>query len=83
MDNLRDIGEFVRTSADPHRGIEWYTLYFGIQASLTILLSIVWEPQHPCAHLWRTRIMETIDWLQQLKSMTQVDTPAKNQNASD
>lgn len=69
---MRDIADFVRIDNDPHRGTEWYTLYFGIQASLTILLSSVWEPYHPDASSWRSHIMETVTWLRQLQAMKQV-----------
>ncbi|KAJ3528992.1 hypothetical protein NM208_g9957 [Fusarium decemcellulare] len=69
IDNLRDIAHFVRTNPDARRGCEWYTLYYGIQASLTILLSIVSDPHSPCATSWRERIMDTMSWLRQLRSM--------------
>ncbi|KAI8669829.1 Fungal-specific transcription factor domain-containing protein [Fusarium sp. Ph1] len=69
MENLRDIAQFVRGNPDPRRGCEWYTLYFGIQASLTLLLSIVWDPRHPCATSWREHIMDTMAWLRQLWSL--------------
>jgi transcriptional regulatory protein GAL4 len=72
LENLRDITEFVRIAGECQRGIEWYTLYFSIQASLTILLSIVWEPFHPDAQSWRTHINETTTWLRELRSMKQV-----------
>lgn len=72
MENLRDIAHFVRGNPDPRRGCEWYTLYYGIQASLTVLLSIVWEPHHPCASSWREHIIDTVAWLRQLRSMKPV-----------
>ena len=72
MENLRDISCFVRSNPDPHRGCEWYTLYYGIQASLTMLLSIVWEPHHPCATSWREHVIDTVTWLRQLRSMKPV-----------
>ncbi|KAM0559892.1 hypothetical protein ACHAPJ_003841 [Fusarium lateritium] len=69
IENLRDIAHFVRNNPDPHRGGEWYTLYFAIQASLTMLLSIVWEPHHPSSASWRELIADTMMWFRQLRSM--------------
>lgn len=74
LQNLQDINEFVKENADPHRGAEWYILYFTIQASLPILLSIVWEPHHSSMEVWRTRIMETTTWMGQLQSLKQLST---------
>lgn len=72
LQNLQDIATFVKENADPCRGAEWYILYFAIQASLPLLLSIVWEPQHPSVEVWRTCILETCVWLGQLRSLRQL-----------
>lgn len=71
-ENLQEIAEFVRSNDDPHRGAEWYTLYFAIQASLSLMLSILWEPQHSSAQTWRYQISETITWFRSIRSMRQL-----------
>lgn len=76
LENLRDIGDFCRSEADPHRGAEWYILYFGFQASLTLLLFIVWEPGHVSSDVWRGAITEALQWFRQLDSVGQVSTPS-------
>ena len=72
MENLRDIGNFVRSEADQRRGSQWYTLYFGFQASLTLLLSILWQPNHPSACEWRNAVQEATTWFSQLGSVQTV-----------
>ncbi|ORY27927.1 fungal-specific transcription factor domain-domain-containing protein [Naematelia encephala] len=74
LENLRDISDFCRSEADPHRGAEWYFLYFGFQAALTLLLSIVWEPDHASIGTWRSAISETLQWTRQLRSVQQLAT---------
>nr|WVH01925.1 GAL4 yeast regulatory protein [Naematelia aurantialba] len=72
--NLDDIARFVLSSPDPARGSEWYTLFFAFQASLTLLLSIVWEPNHPEAAGWRNKLVNTASWFRQLHSMRKLGT---------
>lgn len=72
QENLRDIAAFVRTENDQSRGSEWYTLYFAFQASLTLLLSVVWEPGHADAPMWRQCVSTTATWFRQLSSMRRV-----------
>lgn len=69
LDNLHDIAEFASANADPHRGSEWYILYFGFQASLALLISLVSEPRHPSASIWRDSIQRTVMLFRQLGSM--------------
>jgi len=54
-ENLTDIGEYVQANRGlmSSRGAEWYTLFFAYQSSLTLLLSLVWEPRHEKAHDWQ------------------------------
>ena len=72
MDNLYDIGQFVRAEGAMARGGEWYTLFFAFQAALTILLSVVWEPQHEQARTWREILLSTAGWFRNLRSMSKV-----------
>lgn len=76
QENLRDIAAFVQTENDPSRGSEWYTLYFAFQASLTLLLSVVWEPSHADASGWRQSISNTAAWFRRLHSMQRVSASA-------
>ncbi|KIR52716.1 nuclear protein [Cryptococcus gattii Ru294] len=69
MENLEDIGNFVSAQQSHQRGSEWYTLYFAFQASLTLLLSIVWEPHHTNAAQWRSALTSTALWFRQIQSM--------------
>ncbi|OXG77158.1 nuclear protein [Cryptococcus neoformans var. grubii Br795] len=69
LENLEDIGSFVSTQPNHQRGTEWYTLYFAFQASLTLLLSIVWEPHHTNATQWRSVLTSTALWFRQIQSM--------------
>ena len=72
MDNLYDIGQFVRAEGAMARGGEWYTLFFAFQAALTILLSVVWEPEHEQARTWREVLLSTAGWFRNLRSMSKV-----------
>ena len=72
QENLRDIGAYVQDFKDDARGAEWYLLYFAFQSSLTLLLSVVWEPSHPDASNWRQTVLVTAAWFRQLKSMQRV-----------
>ncbi|RSH90415.1 hypothetical protein EHS25_001020 [Saitozyma podzolica] len=74
LDNLHDIAEFANANADPHRGSEWYILYFGFQASLALLISLVSEPRHPSANIWRDSIQQTVTLFRQLGSMHELAT---------
>ncbi|WRT69365.1 uncharacterized protein IL334_006349 [Kwoniella shivajii] len=69
LTNLEEIGHFVSTQPDRHRGAEWYYLYFAFRASLTLLLSIVWEPHHSNATRWKAVLTSTVSWFRQIKSM--------------
>lgn len=56
LENLRDIRHFLQATsatASITRGTAWFSLYFGWQASLTLLLSMVWEPHAHEAPQWR------------------------------
>lgn len=72
LENLEDIGNFVSAQQSHQRGSEWYTLYFAFQASLTLLLSIVWEPHHTNAAQWRSALTSTALWFRQIQSMKRV-----------
>ncbi|WVW84377.1 hypothetical protein I302_106411 [Kwoniella bestiolae CBS 10118] len=67
--NLQDIGQYVLNQPNHERGSEWYTLYFAFRASLTLLLSIVWEPHHPAANHWKSVLTSTASWFRQIRSM--------------
>jgi len=71
-ENVRDISLFAQRSEDYHRGCQWYILYFAFQACLTLLLSIVREPTHPDAQVWRRDVEETIRMFQQMTSKEKV-----------
>lgn len=71
-ENVRDISLFAQCSEDYHRGCQWYILYFAFQACLTLLLSIVREPTHPEAEVWRKDVEETIRIFQQMTSVGKV-----------
>jgi len=71
-ENVRDILLFAQRSEDYHRGCEWYILYFAFQACLTLLLSIVREPRHVEAEVWRKDVEETIRMFQQMTSKEKV-----------
>jgi transcriptional regulatory protein GAL4 len=60
------------TEGDGCRGSEWYFLYFGFQAALSLLLSIVSEPNHPSAGVWREVIAQAITMFRQLGSLREV-----------
>ncbi|KAL1407735.1 lactose regulatory protein lac9 and GAL4-like protein [Vanrija albida] len=72
LDNLHDMGEYTNTEGDFARGAEWYTLFFAFQSALTILLSVVMEPNHPSVGTWRIVIQTTAGWFRQLKSLRTV-----------
>lgn len=71
-ENLQDIGNFVASIVDRCRGSEWYTLFFAFQASLTLLLSVVWEPNHRSAAAWKAILTSTATWFRQIQSMRRV-----------
>jgi transcriptional regulatory protein GAL4 len=71
LENLKDIANFVHTSSDHMRGTEWYTVYFALQACLTLMLSLVWEPTHESSGLWRESILATATWFRQVSSLGQ------------
>jgi transcriptional regulatory protein GAL4 len=71
-ENVRDISLFAQRSEDYHRGCQWYILYFSFQACLTLLLSIVREPTHPDAEVWRKDVEETITMYQRMTSKEKV-----------
>ncbi|BEI80847.1 hypothetical protein CcaverHIS002_0200070 [Cutaneotrichosporon cavernicola] len=69
LENLQDIQDFVDATTDRPRGAEWYTIFFAFQACLTLLLSLVAEPHHPSAGVWRTILSSTARWFRQSQSM--------------
>jgi transcriptional regulatory protein GAL4 len=75
-DNVREISQFIDSGDDRHRGCEWYILYFAFQACLTLLLSIVREPAHPDAVIWRHDVEGTIQIFHKLTSMGKVGKTA-------
>jgi hypothetical protein len=72
LDNLGDISAYVTVSQDHQRGSAWYTVFFAMQASLPVLLSLVWEASHPDAAVWREAILDTARWFHETTSMSTV-----------
>ena len=70
--NLQDIQKYITNHPDPCRGAEWYTLFFAFQAALTIMLSVVWEPNHQRAGTWKAMLASTAGWFRGLRSMQEV-----------
>ncbi|KAL1408335.1 hypothetical protein Q8F55_005143 [Vanrija albida] len=70
VENAQDIAQFMADTDDSSRCTEWYAIYFAFQAALTLLLSVVAEPDHPSTALWRQVIISTAAWFQQCRSMT-------------
>ncbi|ORX35105.1 fungal-specific transcription factor domain-domain-containing protein [Kockovaella imperatae] len=73
MANMHSTGECLRTAQLPvQRETEWYALYFGYQAALTVLLSLVWEPMHTEAVSWKAALMKATSWFRELSAMRQL-----------
>ncbi len=74
--NLREIADYMHyLQTSPGfvaRGTEWYTLFFAFQSSLTLLLSVVWEPFHRMASTWRESLARTAGWFRRLGSLRKV-----------
>ncbi|WRT69062.1 uncharacterized protein IL334_006045 [Kwoniella shivajii] len=72
MDSLRELRTYGGPDRDLHRGSQWYLLFYEVQSSLTLLLSVVWEPQHPSAEEWRTMISQSIQRIREMRSVSKM-----------
>ncbi|KAL1412211.1 hypothetical protein Q8F55_003222 [Vanrija albida] len=69
MENLTEIGAFVASDAEHTRAAEWYAVFFAFQSVLSLLLSVIWEPTHPSADLWRRTVLSTAGWFRELHTL--------------
>ncbi|WWC94251.1 hypothetical protein V866_001091 [Kwoniella sp. B9012] len=71
-ETLQELHAFGGPGRDPHRGSQWYLLFYEVQSSLTLLLSAVWEPQHPSAEEWRTAVSQSIQRIREMPSVAKM-----------
>ncbi|WWC67120.1 uncharacterized protein I206_101027 [Kwoniella pini CBS 10737] len=72
METLRELRTYGGPDRDLHRGSQWYLLFYEVQSSLTLLLSVVWEPQHPSSEEWRTMISQSIQRIREMRSVSKM-----------
>ena len=74
IENLEEISLFALLD-DPmvgSRGAQWYLLFFAFQSALTLLLSVVWEPDHVDVEGWGRLLGNTAAWFRRCSSIQTV-----------
>ena len=72
IETLHDIDAFVANTTEVSRCFEWYSVFFALQAALTLLLSCLSEPQHADIGLWHQVLTSTAGWFRRMTTMASV-----------
>jgi transcriptional regulatory protein GAL4 len=72
IETLHDIDAFVASTPGISRCFEWYSVFFALQAALTLLLSCLSEPQHADIASWHQVLTLTAQWFRRMTTMASV-----------
>ena len=77
-----DIDSFVSSTSEVSRCFEWYSVFFALQAALTLLLSCLSEPHHADIGLWHQVLTSTAQWFKRMTTMASVSARCSKADAA-